>query len=253
MKDSSAFPARRPESELYLEERFSILYEDEWLMVVDKPAPLPVHRVGRFQERNLLSLLKKAGAGENCAVVNRLDSETSGIVVVAKSSEAAGRLGIQFEKRMVEKEYQGIVFGCFEQDEGVIDMALGYEENFSIRRRKPDPFGESAETYFQVLEQKEEYARLRLMPRTGRMHQLRAHLAFMGHPLVGDKLYIDPQIFQSYVESGWQESMRETVKWPRLALHATLLKIRHPLFGDELEFISSLPAELQTFWNSLPD
>lgn len=243
---------KRQESELFVDEAYKVLYEDDWMMVVDKPAPLPVHSVGRFRERNLLSLLKKDGAGEGCAIVNRLDSETSGIVVVSKHSEAAGQLGSQFENRTVEKEYQGIMIGNLPVSAGLISTPLGYEEENSIRRRKPDRFGETAETSFQVLEQKPGFSRLRILPKTGRMHQIRAHFAFIGHPLVGDKIYIDPKIFETYVEEGWQDSMRETVLLPRLALHAIWLKLKHPHYGDSLEFHSPLPSALENFWEDLP-
>jgi 23S rRNA pseudouridine1911/1915/1917 synthase len=244
---------KKPESELYINENYKILYEDDWLMAVDKPSPLPVHRVGRFYDRNLLSLLKKNGAAESCAVVNRLDSETSGIVLVAKNSEAAGKLGQQFAKRSVDKEYQAIVFGNFEASKarGTIQIPLGFKEINRFRLREENVFGESAQTDYEVLEQKEGYSLVRIFPQTGRTHQIRAHMAFTGHPLVGDKLYLDPAIFESYITGGWQEWMKKVVKLPRLALHACLLKIKHPLFEDELEFISEFPELLKSFWESL--
>lgn len=244
--------SERSEYDLYVNENFQILYEDEWMLAVEKPAPLPVHSVGRFRERNLISLLKKNGYGERCAAVNRLDSETSGVILISKNSETAGKLGIQFESRRVIKEYQAIVLGNFQVAEGMIETPLGFEESRGFRYRIADPFGESAKTGFEVLEQKPSYALIRIFPQTGRLHQIRAHFALIGHPLVGDKLYIDPDIFESYIQNGWQERMRSIVKFPRLALHAGYLKIRHPQFGDELEFTSEFPVALKDFWQDLP-
>lgn len=245
------FSDDRPESDLHVETKYQILYEDDWLMAVDKPAPLPVHSVGRFQERNLLSLLKKAGAGEQAAVVNRLDSETSGIVIVAKTPEAAGHLGTQFQNRTTHKEYLAIVLGVLDQKHGRIDLPLGPQIQWEHKMWGYDPLGKECHTDYWVLEEKEEYSLVRIVPLTGRTHQIRAHFAAIGHPVAGDKIYIEPKIFDTYVREGWREEMLPVVKLSRLALHAACLRVRHPEFGDELEFFSELPPQLQNFWKSL--
>lgn len=241
---------RLEEKDLYVATDYKIIYEDDCFLAVDKPAPLPVHEVGRFKEKNLLSILKKAGYGESLAIVNRLDSETSGVVIVSKNGEMAGELGKQFQDRKVRKEYTGIVFGHLKEKSGTITFPLGSRVEKIHHARVWDPEGKDAETQYEVLEEKESYSLLRIVPLTGRTHQIRVHLAEIGNPLVGDKLYIDSNVFDRYRDYGWQEEMKEIVKLPRLALHASFLKISHPVLGERLYFESEFPAQLQEFWDS---
>jgi len=241
----------RTEEDLYVETGYKIFYEDEFFFVVDKPAPLPVHSVGRFKEKNLLSLLiRDMGSGpEGLRIVNRLDSETSGLVLVARSSEMAGKLGVLFEKRQVVKEYHAVVFGTPEAPEGTISIALGTEIKNGHHVRVPEPGGEAAETRYQVLSHSGSFSLLTIMPQTGRTHQIRAHLSFLGHPIVGDKIYIDPRIFERYIREGWLEEMRPVVKTKRLLLHASLLEFCHPVTGKLAKFTSGIPPCFDLFLN----
>ena len=241
----------RAEEDLYVETDYKILYEDAFFLVVDKPAPLPVHAVGRFKEKNLLSLLIRdlRPGGEGLRIVNRLDSETSGIVLVAKSAQMAGKLGILFESRQVAKEYHAVVFGTPEAREGTISTSLGLNTESGHNIRMEDPRGETAQTDYQVLSTAGGYSLLKVMPRTGRTHQIRAHLSFLGHPIVGDKIYIDPRIFERYIHEGWLEEMRPVVKAERLLLHASRLEFRHPMTGDLVKFTSGIPPCFDSFLN----
>ncbi|MFH1800948.1 MAG: RluA family pseudouridine synthase [Candidatus Omnitrophota bacterium] len=241
----------RTEEDLYVETGYKVLWEDEFFLVVDKPAPLPVHAVGRFKEKNLLSLLiRDLGPGpEGLRIVNRLDSETSGLVLVARSAYAAGKLGTLFEKKEVAKAYHAVVFGTPEAREGTVSMSLGLKAESGHNIRSPDPGGEKARTDYQVLSSAGEYALLKVMPRTGRTHQIRAHLSFLGHPIVGDKIYIDPRIFERYIHEGWREEMRAVVKTERLLLHASQLEFFHPVTGEPVKFTSAIPPCFDAFLN----
>lgn len=239
----------RAEEDLYVETDYQILFEDDCFLVVDKPAPLPVHPVGRFKEKNLLSLLKKEvhANGGDLRVVNRLDSETSGLVLVSKSSFVAGRMGRLFEKREVLKEYLAVVLGVPSAGEGAVSIPLGTATTNGHRVRVPDENGETARTDYQVLNRFVGHALLKVIPRTGRTHQIRAHLSFLGHPVAGDKIYIDPRIFERYIREGWQEDMRTVVKAERLLLHAATLEFRHPTTGLPIKFTSQPPSCFDAF------
>ncbi|MFA5167117.1 MAG: RluA family pseudouridine synthase [Candidatus Omnitrophota bacterium] len=243
----------RTEEDLYVETGYKVLYEDEFFLVVDKPAPLPVHPVGRFRKKNLLSLLIRnlGPSPEGLRIVNRLDSETSGIVLVAKSGQMAGKLGILFENRQVAKEYHAVVFGAPEAQEGTISVSLGLNVESGHNIRTSDSHGEKAQTDYQVLSSVDGYSLLKVIPRTGRTHQIRAHLSFLGHPIVGDKIYIDPRIFERYIHVGWLEEMRPVVKTERLLLHASRLEFRHPVTREPVKFTSGIPPCFDSFLNKV--
>ncbi len=239
----------RSEDDLHVETGYKILYDDESFLIVEKPAPLPVHPVGRFTEKNLLSLLRKDRPAEagGFRIVNRLDSETSGLVIVAKSSEMAGKLGVLFEKRQVKKEYLAVVLGVPKPQKGTISIKLGTVHRRSLHLRKPDPEGETAVTHYEVLKQGPEAALVQVKPETGRKHQIRAHFSFTGHPVLGDKIYIDERVFDQYIRHGWREGMRRVVKSERLLLHGSGLTFIHPVSGKEMVFVSERPAFFDSF------
>ena len=225
---------------------FGVIHEDDDILVLEKPSPIAVHAVGVYAELNLHSLLKKDPRWKDCDIrfAHRLDAETSGVLVAAKTAEAARFLGIEFLNGRVEKKYQALVFGVPPHAEGRIDFRLGTDASsgFQTVRVRDDVKGEEAHTRYRLIFTDGHYSLLELEPLTGRTHQLRAHLALLGTPIVGDKIYNDLNIFREYVMFGLNDAMLERIKLPRMALHAVSLAFRHPTTRERIEFRSKAPA-----------
>ncbi len=239
-------PPLRPEEDLVLDLRYEVLFEDEHLLIVSKGAPLPVHAVSRFQDKNLLSILER-DYGQKMHLANRLDSETSGLIMVARNEEIAGKLGSALQNKKIRKEYLAVVMGAPPEDHGWIRVPLKGRRDQLCHVYEPHPEGKNAETEYEVLEKKKKVSLLRLIAHTGKTHQLRVHLKSIGCPIAGDKIYIDIKIYDHYVHYGWQSWMADTVGLCRLALHATLLELNHPVTKEKLRIESPLPAELEQF------
>ncbi|HTL70013.1 MAG TPA: RluA family pseudouridine synthase [Candidatus Eisenbacteria bacterium] len=239
------YPRERVKSaDFYIDTRFGILHEDADFLAVDKPAPLAVHPVGSYFDLNLHTLLKKdpRWADAKLHFTHRLDAETSGVVLLAKTHEAARHAGIEFMNGRVKKKYHALVFGETRDAEGEIDIPLGRDHCSGFQTvRIPDPdAGEWACTRWRRLWSRGGYSWLEVEPLSGRTHQIRAHLSFIGHPIVGDKIYIDLAIFQKYVVHGMDPEMLSRLKLRRLALHATSLSMARP-GGEEMAFRSEPP------------
>lgn len=243
---AQSFKSARSEEDYDVALNYRILYEDETFLAVEKPAPLPVHPGGRFLTKNLLSLLKKERSGY-LSIINRLDSETSGIVLAAKSSQMAGELGKLFEFRKIRKDYEALLIGVPSPASGQISTPLGFRQVERFRMRCEDPEGETAVTNYnvlQVLERgAEKWAHVHIQLETGRMHQIRAHFALTGCPVAGDKIYIEPAVYTRYIEQGWQEDMLAWTRVRRLLLHASRLIFQHPQTGAVMDIQSKVPEE----------
>ncbi len=215
----------------------TVLYADDHLVIINKPYGLVVHPGAGNREGTLAGALlyrfpeiSGLGPAERPGIVHRLDKETSGVMVVAKSPEAYASLQKQFKDRDVRKVYLGLAWGKMPA-EGRIDKPIGrhikHGQRMSVRTRKPRP----AETFFKVREEFKGMSFLEIRPVTGRTHQIRVHLAAAGHPLAGDSRY---------------GRRREQPKFPRLFLHAHRLSFIHPGTGERVEFTSDLPDDLRS-------
>ena len=241
---------------------FDILHEDAHLLVVHKPADLVCHPTKGDEYSSLISrariYLQSAAGHAVPHLVHRLDRETSGLVLIAKNSEAARELGKVWESRAVNKEYLAIVHGHVAPDHGIIDAPLGRREAGPVVIQdcvRPDD--NPAQTEFFVEQRftraidagSAPFSLLRLHPLTGRKHQIRIHLAHLGHPIVGDKLYGgDPDLYLALVEKRLTDEQRTRLMLPNHALHAS--RIRFEWRGSEYQFTSMPEAEFTRFISS---
>jgi 23S rRNA pseudouridine1911/1915/1917 synthase len=210
------------------------VYEDEDVLVVDKPAgmvvhPAPGHPLGTLVNALLSRLSDLDGVGEELrpGIVHRLDKDTSGLIVVAKSSQAHWYISQQMKERAVRKVYIALVKGAVEPPEGIIRGNIGRDHR-NRKRMTVVERGREAETAYRVLERLPRYTLVEASPKTGRTHQIRVHLSSLGYPLVGDHLYggRDPHLARQF-------------------LHAHTLGFRLPGSGMYAEFTAPLPADLE--------
>jgi 23S rRNA pseudouridine1911/1915/1917 synthase len=208
-----------------------IIYEDEFFLAVNKPAGMLVHPTQNHPSGTLANGLKhyflSHGMDIPIRLANRIDMGTSGLVVAAKSGDAHSALARQLDKDDSEKYYLAVAEGTIAPDKGVIDKPIGIDPDNPIRRAVRSD-GQSSVTQYEVVEQLEEAALLRLKLVTGRTHQIRVHLSSLGHPLLGDKLY-----------GGGDELIA------RQALHAYELIFTHPFEKKLVKLHAPMPADME--------
>lgn len=237
-----------------------ILYEDEHLAAINKRPGMVVHP-GKGNWRGTLTSalqfhfdrLSGIGGPTRAGIVHRLDRDTSGVIVVAKDDRAHQRLADQFEHRRVEKEYFAIVAGVPNRDRDAIDLPIGFHphqrEKMAIRR--DDPRSRQAQSFYEVLERFDGFAAVRILPKTGRTHQIRVHLASIGCPVLCDRAYGGRSTLTRGELSRRPED--DFVLIERQALHARRLAITHPVSGAALEFVAPLPDDLQAVLAALAE
>ncbi len=218
-----------------------IVYEDEELLVVDKPAGLAVHPSPGHSRHTLVHAvlahcpdLSGVGGTERPGIVHRLDKDTSGLIIVAKNDKAHLSLARQLKERKVEKTYLALVEGRFKQAEGVIDAPIGrhprHRKRMAVVERGTSVRSREARTRYRLVREVDGRSLLEVRPETGRTHQIRVHLASIGHPIVGDLVYGRKQRGPGRIE--------------RQFLHASRLAFRHPRTGERLELQAPLAEDL---------
>ncbi|MBG4688453.1 23S rRNA pseudouridine(1911/1915/1917) synthase RluD [Pseudomonas aeruginosa] len=219
-----------------------IVYEDEHILVIDKPAGLVVHPAAGHQDGTLLNALlyhvPDIANVPRAGIVHRLDKDTTGLMVVAKTLEAHTKLVAQLQARSVSRIYEAIVIGVITSG-GTIDAPIG---RHGVQRQKMAVVdaGKVAVSHYRVLERFRAHTHTRVKLETGRTHQIRVHMSHIGYPLVGDPVYggrfrIPPVASQTLVQT-----LRE---FPRQALHARFLELAHPATGVRMKWESPLPED----------
>jgi 23S rRNA pseudouridine1911/1915/1917 synthase len=244
---SVSLPPPKPSGILPQPIPLDVLYEDAYLLVVNKMAGMVVHPSPGNASGTLVNALlahcpQLSGIGgiERPGIVHRLDKDTSGVIVVAKDDATHRGLARLFAARQVRKRYLAIVQGNIRDAEGVIDAAVGRHPVYRQKMSTHTRVGRQAVTEFRVLERFGLYTLVELQPRTGRTHQIRVHMAVVGHPLLGDPTYGRPQ------KARQRSPLEHQLAWfRRQALHAWILGLVHPATGEWLECRAPLPADLE--------
>ncbi|MFL6438230.1 MAG: RluA family pseudouridine synthase [Terriglobales bacterium] len=244
-----------------------VVYEDEYLAVVNKPAGMTVHAGAGDQERNRGTLvnallfrfqqLSAMGGETRPGIVHRLDKDTSGLIVVAKSDEAHRKLAAQFASRQVKKKYVALVMG-WPPEKGSISSEISRDRLRPTRMTTRRAGGRTAVSHFQVTRKLEsrfgKFALLDVSIETGRTHQIRVHLSSIKHPVVGDALYGAPRVLRARTSVVAREAAgaeQEDLSLGRNFLHAAALEFVHPATHEYMRFERPLPAELQNFLKQL--
>ncbi len=225
-----------------------VVYEDEEIVVVNKPSGITVHPGAGIRSGTLVnallahtSHLSPYGEPYRPGVVHRIDKETSGLIVFAKTARAHISIAEQFKNRTVQKKYVALVWGRLKEKSGEINVPLGRDtsdrKKVSTRTRKK----REARTVFTLIEDLPGFSLLELHPITGRTHQIRAHLKHINHPIVGDTKY-GGAMWKGVQNRIKRQSIR---KFDRIALHATFLSFVHPLSGKKVVFTSKIPDDFQ--------
>ncbi len=227
--------------------RFTILYEDEWFVAVDKTGNLPVHPSGRYFNHTLTAMLEER-YGRKVYPVHRIDRETSGAILLAFDGKNVSALSESLAKG--SKEYLALVHGIFPDEKMIVALPLGRDAQSAVsKKRKAWPGGtETAVTRFHKVLTAGDISLVRCFPETGRLHQIRAHLQSTGFPIIGDKLYgRDETAFLKFIKQGFTLELEAELILPRSALHAARLIFSHPRTKKEMVIRAPLPKMFVDF------
>ncbi len=270
---------RAPWDEVEVPTDVPILYEDDHLFAVDKPALLPVHPTARYHKNTLINLLKSRRPGQFVSLGHRIDRETSGVLFVAKSAAADRALKKVIEGRGIEKTYLALTWGAPDRElavglGGAVQPApndgpdaFRYERSIELdtassyrvkMRLGVSATALTAATRFRVESTRtrdgKSYSRVSCQLETGRQHQIRIHLASLGAPIVGDKLYgPDETCFARGADGELTPEDSVRLELPRHALHAARLSLLHPITQERLTVEAPFPPDLDDFWTGLKD
>jgi RluA family pseudouridine synthase len=233
-----------PIAETLIEIAIPVLARGAGWLAVDKPAGIPVHPVNTVRENSLIRMLRRQEGDEMLRLAHRLDRETSGVLLVARDPAAAKALSTAFEKGKVRKEYLAIVSGVMEQDAGRVDLPIAAARGSRVYvRREAGEAGQPARTDWRVERRVGDRTLLRVFPLTGRRHQIRVHLAALGHPISGDILY--GRADRDYLDlvRGRRDARKDEGGPRRHLLHCARLEFNDPGGGGRVAVEAPWPAE----------
>lgn len=229
---------------------YSIVYEDQWLLGVNKPPNLLVHHKGKSFRSNLIYQLRRIHTPSypQADIINRLDRETSGLVMVSKNKEMLTLMNRLLMQRQIQKKYYAVVHGQPSPPSGKIHLPIGRDTNSEIGYRYT-VHGENAKeaiTYFETIQPlKQNLSLVQLVPLTGRTHQLRVHMKALGHPIAGDVLYsLNDEKYLLWKKK--PESIKKEMPLPRQALHCSQLQFIHPVTKKKCTLNAPFPDDMNT-------
>ena len=218
-----------------------IIYEDPHMLIISKEAGMLVHPASGNNEHTLVNALlyhcrdlSRLSGDDRAGIVHRLDRDTSGLLIVAKSESVHTKLSDMFKNRTIKKTYIALVAGRFEEENGHIDLPIGRSRMDRKKMAIAADRGRQALTDFEVAQELGQATLLNIFPGTGRTHQIRVHMSYIGHPIIADKIY----------GNSGTARLAKIIGLKRQFLHAAKLKFAHPVSGKEMEFTDKLPEDL---------
>lgn len=228
----------------------NIVYEDDDILVINKPKDLVVHPGAGNPDGTVLNALlhhyPQIAEVPRAGIVHRLDKDTTGLMVVAKTIPAQTRLVFALQKRRITREYEAVAFGIMTKG-GTVDQPMARHAT-KRTHMAVHPMGKPAVTHYRIMERFRNYTRLRLRLETGRTHQIRVHMAYIAHPLLGDQTYGGRPRPPKGVSEEFLSVLRN---FQRQALHAVMLRLEHPISGEVMEWHAPLPDDFVELVNAL--